>query len=131
MSKLNIIATATFGLEAVVKREIEALGYSITSAEDARITYTGDERAVVRSNLWLRSADRIYIKLLEFEATTFEELFQNTAGFFWEEWIPSDGKFTVVGTSVKSDLHSVPDCQSIIKKGNCHENAGRLCPGLV
>lgn len=116
MSKLNIIATATFGLEAVVKREVEALGYSITSAEDARITYTGDERAVVRSNLWLRSADRIYIKLLEFEAATFEELFQNTAGFFWEEWIPSDGKFTVAGTSVKSDLHSVPDCQSIIKK---------------
>ena len=116
MSKLNIIATATFGLEAVVKREIESLGYSVTASEDARITYTGDERAVVKSNLWLRSADRVYIKLLEFEARTFEELFQNTAGFFWEEWIPSDGKFTVVGTSVKSDLHSVPDCQSIIKK---------------
>lgn len=116
MAKLDIIATATFGLEAVVKREIEALGYSITTSEDARITYTGDERAVVKSNLWLRSADRVYIKLLEFEAKTFEELFQNTAGFFWEEWIPSDGKFTVVGTCVKSDLHSVPDCQSIIKK---------------
>lgn len=116
MAKLDIIATATFGLEAVVKREIEALGYPVTASEDGRITYTGDERAVVKSNLWLRSADRVYIKLLEFEAKTFEELFQNTAGFFWEEWIPVDGKFTVVGTSVKSDLHSVPDCQSIIKK---------------
>lgn len=116
MSKLDIIATATFGLEAVVKREIEALGYSVTASEDARITYTGDERAIVRSNLWLRSADRVFIKLLEFQAETFEELFQNTAGFAWEEWIPFDGKFTVVGTSVKSDLHSVPDCQSIIKK---------------
>jgi len=116
MAKLNIVATATFGLEAVVKREIEALGYSITASEDARITFTGDERAVVRSNLWLRSADRVYVKLLEFEAKTFEELFQNSAGFSWEEWIPADGRFTVVGTSVKSDLHSVPDCQSIIKK---------------
>lgn len=81
MAKLDIIATATFGLEAVVKREIEALGYPVTASEDGRITYTGDERAVVKSNLWLRSADRVYIKLLEFEAKTFEELFQNTAGF--------------------------------------------------
>lgn len=116
MSKLNLIATATFGLEAVVKREIEALGYTVTASEDAKITYTGDERAVVRSNLWLRSADRVYIKLAEFQAVSFEELFQNAGGIAWEEWIPPDGKFTVVGTSVKSDLHSVPDCQAIIKK---------------
>ncbi len=116
MAKLNLIATATFGLEAVVKREIEALGYTVTGSEDAKITYTGDERAVVRSNLWLRSADRVYIKLAEFQAGSFEDLFQNAAGIAWEEWIPPDGKFTVVGTSVKSDLHSVPDCQAIIKK---------------
>lgn len=116
MSKLNLIATATFGLEAVVKREIEALGYSVTGSEDAKITYTGDERAVVRSNLWLRSADRVYIKLAEFQAVSFEDLFQNAGGIAWEEWIPPDGKFTVVGTCVKSELHSVPDCQAIIKK---------------
>ena len=116
MSKLNLIATATFGLEAVVKREVEALGYTVIASEDGKITYIGDERAVVRSNIWLRSADRVYIKLAEFQAKTFEDLFQNAAGIAWEEWIPQDGKFTVVGTAVKSDLHSVPDCQAIIKK---------------
>ena len=116
MSKLELIATATFGLEAVVKREIENLGFKILQSEDAKITYMGDERAVVRSNLWLRSADRVLVKLGEFRATSFEELFQQTKGLPWEEWIPEDGKFTVTGTTVKSKLHSVPDCQSIVKK---------------
>lgn len=116
MSKLDLIATATFGLEAVVKREAEALGYRVTDSRDGRITYTSDERGLVRSNLWMRCADRIYIKMAEFEALSFEDLFQNSAAIPWEEWIPFDGKFTVTGNSVKSDLHSVPDCQAIIKK---------------
>lgn len=114
--KLQLVATATFGLEAVVRREIEALGYKIIKTEDGRVTYMGDERAVVRSNLWLRSADRVYIRMGEFKATTFEELFQQTKGLAWEDIIPADGKFPVVGGSVRSVLHSVPACQSIVKK---------------
>lgn len=114
--KLELIATATFGLEAVVKREIQDLGYKILRSEDGKITYLGDERAVVRSNLWLRSADRVLLKLGEFTAMTFEELFQQVKGIRWEELIPPDGKFTVTGSSVKSQLHNVPSCQSIAKK---------------
>ncbi|MCQ2567520.1 MAG: class I SAM-dependent RNA methyltransferase [Mogibacterium sp.] len=114
--KLELIATATFGLEAVVKREIEKLGYKIIKTEDGRVTFLGDERAVVRSNLWLRTADRIYVKMGEFKAKSFEELFQQTKAIEWEQIIPMDGKFPVVGTSVKSELHSVPACQSIVKK---------------
>jgi len=114
--KLELIATATFGLEAVVKREIEKLGYKILKSEDAKITFLGDERAIVRSNLWLRSADRVLVKLGEFNAKEFEELFQQVKALPWEEWIPIDGKFIVNGTSVKSKLHSVPACQSIVKK---------------
>lgn len=114
--KLELIATATFGLEAAVKREIEALGYKIIRSEDAKITFMGDERAIVRSNLWLRCADRVLVKMGEFEAREFEELFQQTKALPWEEWIPVDGRFTVTGTSVKSKLHSVPACQSIVKK---------------
>ena len=114
--KLELIATATFGLEAVVKREIEALGYKILKTEDGKVTYMGDERAIVRSNLWLRSADRVLLKMAEFKALEFEELFQQTKAIAWEELIPVDGKFTVTGTSVKSKLHSVPACQKIVKK---------------
>mgnify|MGYP002585533690 FL=1 len=114
--KLELIATATFGLEAVVKCEIEALGYKIIRSEDAKITYMGDERAIARSNLWLRSADRVLLKMGEFKALEFEDLFQQTKAIAWEDIIPADGKFTVTGTSVKSKLHSVPACQSIVKK---------------
>ena len=114
--KLELIATATFGLEAVVKREIQNLGYTVIRTEDGRVTYQGDERAIVRSNLWLRTADRVYLRIGDLVAKTFEELFEQINGFPWEKWIPVDGAFPVVGTSVKSTLHSVPSCQSIIKK---------------
>lgn len=114
--KLELVATATFGLEAVVRREIEALGYKILRTEDGRVTYMGDERAIVRSNLWLRSADRVYVRMGEFKATEFEELFQQTKALEWESIIPLEGAFPVVGGSVKSVLHSVPACQKIIKK---------------
>ncbi len=112
----ELIATATFGLEAVVKRELQNLGFKILRSEDGKITYTGDERTIVRSNLWLRSADRVLLKMGEFKAVTFEELFQQIKGIRWENLIPADGRFTVTGTSVKSVLHSVPACQSIGKK---------------
>ena len=114
--KLELVATATFGLEAVVRREIEALGYKIIKTEDGRVTYMGDERAIARSNLWLRCADRVYVRMGEFTATDFEELFQQTKALEWESMIPLEGSFPVVGGSVKSALHSVPACQKIIKK---------------
>ena len=88
----ELIATATFGLEAVVRREIEALGYKIIKTEDGRVTYLGDERAIARSNLWLRSADRVYVRMGEFSAGNFEELFQQTKALPWEDIIPADGR---------------------------------------
>ena len=114
--KLELVATATFGLEAVVRREVEALGYKVIKTEDGRVTYMGDERAIVRSNLWLRSADRVYVRMGEFRAVEFEDLFQQTKALEWESIIPLEGAFPVVGGSVKSALHSVPACQRIIKK---------------
>ena len=82
--KLEIIAATTFGLEAVAKRELEALGYKILRSEDGKITFLGDERAVVRANLWLRTADRVQIKMAEFEALEFEDLFQQVKAIDWE-----------------------------------------------
>ncbi|MBR2577210.1 MAG: class I SAM-dependent RNA methyltransferase [Firmicutes bacterium] len=116
MANLELIATATFGLEAVVKREVQRLGYTVLRSEDAKITFAGDEAAIPRANLWLRCADRVLVKMGEFRAESFEELFQGTKALPWEEWIPEDGKFTVNGTSVKSKLFSLSDCQKIIKK---------------
>ncbi len=116
MANLELIATATFGLEAVVKREVQALGYAVTRSEDAKITFAGDESAIPRANLWLRCADRVLLKMGEFRAQSFEELFEQTKALPWEEWIPEDGKFIVNGTSVKSKLFSLSDCQKIIKK---------------
>ena len=109
-------ATATFGLEAVVKREIQALGYEIITTENGKVYFWGDERAIVRGNLWLRCADRLLLCMGKFHAETFEELFQQTKGIAWEELIPVDGRFTVIGTSARSTLHSAPACQSIVKK---------------
>lgn len=112
----ELIATATFGLEAVVRREIEGLGYKIIKTEDGKVTFLGDERAIVRSNLWLRCADRVLLKTAEFTAVTFEELFQGTKAYPWEEIIPIDGEFTVTCSTVKSKLHNPPAIQSIAKK---------------
>ena len=114
--KLELIATSTFGLEAVVKREVQALGYDNVKVSDGKITYTADKEGIVRSNLWLRTADRVLLKMGEFKATTFTELFEQTKALPWEEWIEEDGKFTVTGRSVKSTLFSTPDCQAIVKK---------------
>ena len=123
----ELIATTTFGLEAVAKREIQALGYEIVRVEDGKVTYKADERGIVRSNLWLRTPDRILIKVDEFMAPEFEDLFQRVKGYPWEEIIPVDGKFTVIGTSVKSKLHSVPACQSTVKKAIVDRLADFYC----
>lgn len=114
--KLELIATSTFGLEAPVKRELEALGFKILKSEDGKITFQGDERGIVKANLWLRCADRVQVKMAEFKALEFEDLFQQVKAIPWEEWIPPDGKFIVNGSSVKSKLSSVPACQSVSEK---------------
>lgn len=116
MSKLNLIASTTFGLEAVVKREVQRLGFEDIKTFDGRVEFTGDESAIPKANLWLRCAGRVWLKMGEFTAVTFDELFEKTKAIDWSEWIPEDGKFTVVGKSVKSTLFSVSDCQAIVKK---------------
>ncbi|MBR3375853.1 MAG: class I SAM-dependent RNA methyltransferase [Firmicutes bacterium] len=111
--KLELIAATTFGLEAVVRREIEALGYKIIKTEDGRVIFEGSERAIARANLWLRSADRVQIKMAEFKALEFEDIFQSVKGIPWEEWIPMEGNFIVNAVSVKSKISSVPAIQKV------------------
>ncbi|MDI9421841.1 MAG: class I SAM-dependent RNA methyltransferase [Bacillota bacterium] len=116
MSRFELIATATFGLEALVADELRKLGYSHTQVENGKVTFSGDELAICRSNLWLRTAARVRVKVGEFRATTFEELFEGTKALPWAEFIPANAQFPVEGRSVQSTLYSVSDCQSIVKK---------------
>ena len=117
MRKFELIAPCHFGLEAVLKKEIIDLGYEVSKVEDGRVTFLGDEEAVCRANVFLRTAERILIKVGSFYATTFEELFEKTKELPWEEYIPKDGKFWVAkAASVKSKLFSPSDIQSIMKK---------------
>lgn len=116
MSKIELIATATFGLESVVAHEVKSLGYTDVTVDNAKVTFVADETAICRTNLWLRSADRVLVKMGEFKATTFEELFQQTKALPWSDWLPENATFPVEGKSIKSQLHSVPDCQAIVKK---------------
>lgn len=116
MSQINLIATATFGLEAIVGREVKKLGYENVRVENARVRFTGDELAICRTNLWLRSADRVLVEVGEFTALTFDELFEKTKALPWERWLPQNACFPVEGKSIKSKLFSVPDCQAIVKK---------------
>ena len=117
MRKFELIAPCHFGLEAVLKKEIIDLGYEIQKVEDGRVTFLGDEEAVCRGNVFLRTAERILIKIGSFHATTFEELFEKTKELPWEEYIPLDGKFWVAkAASIKSKLFSPSDIQSIMKK---------------
>ena len=117
MNTYDLIAPCHFGLEAVLKREITDLGYEIIQVEDGRVLFRGDEAAVCRANLFLRSAERILIRIGTFRAETFEDLFQGTKALPWEEYIPENGKFWVAkAASVKSKLFSPSDIQSIMKK---------------
>ena len=116
MAKIELTAITLFGLEALAAREIRDLGYETVTVEDGRVTFIGDEMAICRSNLWLRTAERVLVKLGEFEATTFEALFEQTKALPWTDWIPENAAFPVKGYALKSKLFSVPDCQSIIKK---------------
>ncbi|MGK5511077.1 THUMP domain-containing class I SAM-dependent RNA methyltransferase [Brevibacillus formosus] len=116
MQKVELIATATFGLESVVAEEVKGLGYGPVQVENGKVTFTADISAIPRTNLWLRTADRVRLKIGEFKATTFDELFEKTKALPWADWITEDGTFPVEGKSVKSTLFSVPDCQAIVKK---------------
>ncbi|SHK15889.1 putative N6-adenine-specific DNA methylase [Geosporobacter subterraneus DSM 17957] len=116
MKKIQLIATATFGLEEMVKLEVKKLGYEDITVENGRVTFGADVGAIPKANLWLRTADRVLVKMGEFEARTFDELFEKTKSLPWEQWIPENGKFPVIGKSVKSTLFSVSDCQAIVKK---------------
>lgn len=117
MRRFELIAPCHFGMESVLKREITDLGYDITEVADGRVTFFGDEEALCRANIFLRTAERILIKIGSFHAESFEELFQGTKALPWEEYIPEDGKFWVVkAASVKSKLFSPSDIQSVMKK---------------
>ena len=117
MEKLEWIAPCHFGLESVLKREIQDLGYEITQVEDGRVTFRGGMDAACRANIFLRTAERILLKAGCFTAVTFEELFQKTKEIPWERYIPENGKFWVAkAASVKSRLFSPSDIQSIMKK---------------
>lgn len=112
----KLIATSTFGLEKVVADELKELGYDDLTIENGKVTFEGDEMDIVTCNMWLRTADRVLIKMAEFKAESFEELFQGTKEVEWGDIVPITGFMHVTGKSIKSKLHSVPDCQSIVKK---------------
>ncbi|ODM27879.1 N-6 DNA methylase [Clostridium sp. Bc-iso-3] len=116
MKEVELIATAAAGVESAVKSEVIKLGYKDVVVENGKIMFKGDISSIPRANLWLRSADRVLLKIGEFEALTFEELFNKTFALPWDEWITRDGKFTVLGKSVKSKLFSISDSQAIVKK---------------
>ncbi len=117
MKTYELVVPCHFGMEAVTKREIYDLGYEITRVEDGRITFEGDEEAICRANVFLRTAERVLLLVGRFKAATFEELFQGIKALPWEEYIPKDGKFWVKkASSIKSKLFSPSDIQSIAKK---------------
>ncbi len=114
--KFQLVATCLFGLEHLLGEEIDALGYERISTIDGRVTFAGDGEAVALSNIFLRYAERVYIKLGSFRAESFEELFEGTRALPWSDFIGRDDAFPVKGHAIKSKLHSIPDCQAIIKK---------------
>ena len=117
MRTFELLVPCHFGLEAVLKKEIYDLGYEISKVEDGRITFLGDEEAICRANIFLRTAERVMIQVGRFKATTFEELFQGIKAIPWEDYIPEDGKFWVKkASSINSKLFSPSDIQSIAKK---------------
>ena len=114
--KFQLVATCLFGLEHLLGEEIDELGYERISTIDGRVTFMGDPEAVALSNIFLRYAERVYIKLGSFRAESFEELFEGTRALPWPDFIGRDDAFPVKGHAIKSKLFSIPDCQSIVKK---------------
>ena len=114
--KLQLVATCLFGLEHLLGQEIEALGYERVSTIDGRVTFLGDEQAVALSNIFLRYAERVFIKVGSFRAETFDQLFEGTKVLPWPDFIGKNDMFPVKGHSIKSKLFSIPDCQAIVKR---------------
>lgn len=115
-NRVKLLATAAMGLESVVANEVRALGYNDVTVDNGKVIFEADVSAIPRCNLWLRSADRVKVIVGEFEAKTFDQLFEATKALDWHNYIPEDGNFPVIGKSVKSTLYSVSDCQRIVKK---------------
>lgn len=116
MTQYNLIATTTFGMEGVVKNEIKNLGFNDLEVSNGKVEFQGNEKDICRANLWLRSAERVQIKVGEFNATDFDQLYEETKRLPWDWFLTEDAEFPVSGKSVKSELHHVPTCQSIVKK---------------
>ncbi|MHB1393833.1 MAG: THUMP domain-containing class I SAM-dependent RNA methyltransferase [Clostridia bacterium] len=117
MDNIELVAPCNFAVEAALSREIKNLGYEITKVDDGRVSFMADAEGICRSNLWLRTAERILVKIGEFEAVSFEELFEKTKRLNWHEWIPKDAEFPVAkASSIKSTLFSTSDIQVIVKK---------------
>ncbi len=116
MDEFDILITTTFGVESVVKHELRKLNYDVKNVKNGRIEISGTGRDLARCNLQLRSAERVYLKLAEFPARDFDELYDNIYEINWPDFLPGDAHIPVSGKSVKSQLHSVPACQSVIKK---------------
>ncbi|WP_192603133.1 class I SAM-dependent RNA methyltransferase [Bacillus sp. OAE603] len=116
MTKYTLIATAAMGIEALVAREVKSLGFEDVQVENGRVLFKADEDGIVKANLWLRTADRVKLRVGEFKATSFDELFEKTKALPWHMFIPRNGQFPVTGKSQKSKLFSVSDCQAIVKK---------------
>lgn len=116
MAYLDLVATSAFGTESIVASELKHLGVGDTRIENGRVYFRGDYPMIVKTNLWLRCAERVMVIVGEFRAEDFGELFDGTKALRWEDIIPENGIMHVTGKSVKSNLHSVPDCQAIVKK---------------
>lgn len=116
MSKLNLTIPTLLGTEQVVAFEVKELGYEISKVDNGTVSFVGDEEAIAVLNVNLRAAERVMIKLDSFRADTFDALFEGVRAIRWEDFLPKDAQFPVTGYALKSKLHSVPDCQSIVKK---------------
>lgn len=113
--KYKLVATMAAGLEALTARELKDMGYE-TQTENGRVFFEGDERDIVRTNVWLRTADRVKIVMAQFKALSFEDVFQNVKAIPWADYMPLDAQFPVAGRAVRSKLHSEPDVQAVTKK---------------
>ena len=133
MKKYTLISPCFFGMEKMLAREIKELGFEIIKTEDGRITYRTDEDGIAKANMWLRCAERVNLKVAEFEARSFDELFENTKRINWSKYIPYGAQFPVSrASSIKSKLHSIPDVQSIVKKAIAESlKKGYLESGMI
>lgn len=116
MEKFKIVIPCLFGLESLVSKELRWLGYETLTVEDGKVSFLGDFEAVCRANIWIRCGERVLIEISQFDAVTFDELFEKTRAIRWAEWLPKDAAFPVKGYCLKSTLASMRDCQAIIKK---------------